>query len=240
MSYSTVPIKIDSSQRINYATTNAGQFRVPLQQAMQGTYALKQVLVPITNFNVSATDNVIPFFENGVAKTAALSIGYYTSATLKTAVVNALNTASGGFAIYTADVSSIPQRLTISSTQPFQLQFGTRSTNSIALTLGYLPADTDLATFQLAPNGINLSVIRSYNVSVNGEVGFTNNAGQSFTFLVPLTGQANQLCLYEPTLHFPQYLTISQPVSTLHIKVTDDNNNVLSLSADWHFVISRV
>ena len=234
-----MPLKLNSSQRINYASTNAGEFTIQLQTSIQGTYTLKQVYIPITNFNVSSVNNVIPFFENGLAKTAILPSGYYTSTTLISAVASSMTAASGGYATYTAAQSAIPLRLTITSTQNFQLLFASQPNQNASTLLGYLPINTVSATSQLAAHSIDLSTMLHYNISVNNEIGFVTNTGQSFTFLIPLTGQTNSLTLYEPTLHFPQTVTFRFPTTSLNIKVTDDNNNVVSLGNDWSFVLSK-
>jgi len=232
-------LKIDSAKRVNYATTTPAQFLVPLQQAIEGCYRLKQVAVPITAFNVSSENGTIPFFENGSAKTCVLTPGYYTAKDLIDALAAGLTTASGGFATYTAERSDIPHRLTITSTQLFQLQFGSRSTKNAAEVLGFVPIDTAFGLTQTASNGINLATVRNYNIIVNNETSLIDSTGRGCSFLVPLFGNANSMCLYEPTLHFPQHLTFNKPTSLLGISVVDDDGAVLGLSSDWHFILEK-
>lgn len=233
-------LKIDSVNRTNYATTNAGQFSIPLQQTISGKWSLKQAFVPVSNYNVSPTCNRIPFFENGTAKVAVLTPGYYTSVNdLMKEVALQMTSTSAGFATYTVTQSALPLRITISSTQAFSLQFGTDTVNSAAPILGYLPVNTAPATSQLATNISNLALIRSFNIAINNLTGFQDTKGASCSFIVPILGNTGSLTIYEPPQWYSQTIEFSHPLNVLNIKVSDDNNNALDLSADWYLILAQ-
>jgi hypothetical protein len=225
---------------MQYNTTNAGSFTLQTQRAMQGRYKLCAAYMPVTNYNVSGTNNRIPFFENGAAKVATLTPGYYTSSDLIAQVASQLTAASAGFATYSCVQSALPLRITISSTAPFSLQFGTDSVNSAATILGYLPVDTGTASSQTAPNMCNLASVRSFNIRLNNECQFNDVNGRGCTFVVPILGNSNSVSVYEPSIQFPQTVTFSPAVSVLNISVCDDNGIPLDLSADFYLILQSI
>src|SRR6185437_10578269 len=99
-------LKLDSAQRMNYTTTNAGSFNIVVQRPLEGSWRLCQAYVPVSQFNVSSTNNVINFEENAVSKTATLTPGYYYSNTLMAETAAKMTAASGGFATYTLTQSA--------------------------------------------------------------------------------------------------------------------------------------
>lgn len=232
-------IKLDSSQRMNYTTTNPGSFTLTMQRPLRGCWRLCQAYVPVSQFNVSSTNNVIYFYENNVSKTAVLTPGYYDNNSLLTEVATRLNAASGSFGTYNVSQSSPLLRITIGSTQPFALQFQTYTANSAANILGYLPLDTVLATSQLATNISNLASVRSYNISINNESGFLDSKGRMCSFVVPVMSNTGGLAIYEPSRVYPQFITFSQPTATLTIQVADDNGIPIALSCDWFMILGK-
>jgi len=232
-------LKIDSQQRMNYATTNPGSFNIVLQRPLEGSWRLCQAYVPVSQYNVNSTNNVINFFENNVSKTATLTQGYHDTNTLMAEVAAQMTAASGGFAIFTVTQSSLPLRITISSTQNFRLQFGSYKTNSAASIIGYLPVDTAIATSHLAANIANLVTQRSYNISINNESRFIDSTGRLCSFVVPVLSNSGGLAVYEPSIIFPQIITFTQPTSTLKIQVTDDTGNIIGLSCDFYLLLGK-
>ena len=237
---SNLYLKIDSSNRLNYATSNAGKFSIALQRPLEGCWRLCQAYIPVSNMNVSSNNNVIYFQENGQSKSATLTPGYYDTATLMAEVAAKMTAASGGYATYTVSQSALPLRLVITSTQQFKFMFGTL-TNSAAGILGFLPLDSpELANSHAAQNMSNLAIQRSFNISVNSESKFVDTVGRLCTFLVPVLGNTGSLALYEPTMMFQQLITFTQPVSSLNIKVCDDRENQLEMFADWYIILGKM
>ena len=234
-------LKLDSSHRLNYSTTNAGSFSIQLKQALLGRYNLCSVYIPATNFNISTTNNKIPFIENGISKVATLTPGYYATSDLLVAVAAQMTTTSGGYATYTCVQSALPMRITVTSTQLFSFSFGSVPLNSAAIILGFLPTDsTAAATSQVAPNMCNLATVRSFNIQMNSECKFSDVRGVSCAFLIPILGNTGSVSVYEPTDVFPQTICFTQPVSTLNITVSDDNGIPLNLSNEWYMVLNQM
>jgi hypothetical protein len=236
---SSLFLKLDSSHRINYASTNAGSFNIKLQRPMQGYYKLCSAYMPVTSYNISSTNNRIPFYENGAAKVAVLTPGYYASSDLIAQVATQMTAASSGFATYSATQSALPLRITVTSTQLFMFQFGSVPLNSCAAVLGYLPVDTPSATSQTATNMYNLATIRSFNIQLNSETQFTDVNGRGCTFVVPILGNSGSVSVYEPTKAFPQTVFFTSPTSQLTIQVSDDNGIPLNFSADFYLILKK-
>jgi hypothetical protein len=232
-------IKLDSSKRLNYAATNPGEFILPLSKPLSGTYSLKQVVIPLSYFNINATNNIIPFYENATAKTAVLTPGYYSDSDLLVQLASAMTATSAGFQTYTVTRSALPMRITIAGTQNFQLLFGSNTVNSAAEIIGFMPIDTPSATSQLAQNISNLSTLRSFSINLNMENGFSDSIGNASTFVIPILGVSGAINIYEPPLHFQQRVTCNSSTSNLRIKVTDDNANALGLCSDWYMILQK-
>jgi hypothetical protein len=233
-------IKLDSGKRINRSTTGPGEFILPLLTPLSGAYLLKQIVIPLSFFNVNQTNNLIYFYENGTAKTAELEPGYYDDATLLVQLKDALDYASGGFSTFTITRSQLPLRIMLSSTNNFQLTFGSNTVNSAAEILGFSPIDTQSFTFHMAANISNLSTLRSFSISVNNENGFSDSIGNACTFVIPILGISNSIQIYEPSLHYQQRITFNSSTTNLIIKVCDDNNATVSLFADWYMILEKL
>lgn len=221
-------IKLDSSKRINYSSTNPGEFILPLQTPLSGTYYLKQAVIGLSYFNINSTNNLIYFYENGANKTAVLTPGFYADSDLLVQLASAMNAASAGFSIFTVTRSQLPMRISIVSTNAFQLLFS-NTLNSASEVIGFLPVDTASSTSQVAQNISNLSTLRSFSITINNENGFNDSVGAACTFVVPVLGVSGAIICYEPTSHFPQRVTFNAATTTLKIKVRDDNGNTVQL-----------
>ena len=232
-------LKIDSSSRLNPASTSPGEFTIQLSSGLIGQYRLCQAYIPSSFFNINSTNNKLPFYEDGTAKLASLTAGYYDTATLLTEIATQLNAASASYATYTVTQSFLPLRITISSTQSFSLQFGTRPTESCASILGFSANDTASSTSAVATGICNLATVRSFAIQINNEIGFTDSSGHHCTFLVPITGNSGSLSLYEPPISFSQTVWFTSTTNTLNIRVCDDSGVTLGLTADWYLIIKK-
>ena len=234
-------VKIDSSNRLNRATTGSGQFYIPSmpQSLEKGLYKLKQVYIPNSSFNITTFNNRIPFFEAGVDKVGVLTPGFYTQSDLIAAIAASM-TAASGIGTYTVSLNVIPYRIVIASTVAFQLKFGSDLVNTASGVIGFVNTDTALSTVHTATNVSNLADPLSYNIVIRGaSSSFRNVNGNSFSFSIPITDNSFGITMYEPSAHFPQMIEFSSLVQTLDISVVDDKNNVIQLSTDWYMVLEH-
>jgi hypothetical protein len=203
---------------------------------------LKQIAVPITNYNVDVSNNQVYFTEKLIftRRTISLTPGYYTAADLITELQTQMNAISAGYATYTVSQPGLNQHLVISSTQIFQLRFGTNSLNSAASALGFKNVDTPLGTTTATADSVpNLSLPLSFNIGVNGMTGVRDSTGSNSTLVIPITDNSLSICVYECPAHFQQHLIFESPCKTLFITVKDDDGNFMNLTADWYFILEK-
>ncbi len=234
--------KIKSSPRVDAnssQTSTPGDFYLKLTKPISGRWVLKQVSICADFSNINSLNNSIPFFENGVNKTATLTPGYYSSLDITTALQTALNTASGGYNTYTCSFSNITQKLTVTSAvNPFQFKFASFPSKSAAL-LGFpVAVDTPLSLSVTAPSIVVPNSALAFNIKIDGCNSIIDSQGQSYTFDVPMNVNVSPMGWvdYEPSQSFRQCITFAQPERILHIRVCDDNGVPLDLQQNWSMI----
>jgi hypothetical protein len=236
-------LKLDSSARVNRDATTPGDFQVNLSSAIQGKWDLKSIFICADFPVINSTNNTIPFTESATQKTATVPAGYYTKTTLLTAIGTAMTTASGGTNTYTVTLDSVTQSVTITaSTVPFTLDWLSRSTNSMARLLGFAVTTNTASALTATGSGILvLNTVLSFNIAIEGVGTIVNAQGQLSTFYVPMTANVGTQgwIQYEPD-QFDQRITIPSPLSTLRIRVLDDNGRVLPIRQDWQMLIGKL
>lgn len=230
-------IKLCSADRISGTSSHNAVIEFP-SYTFTGSYELVEAFVPISYYNVNSRNNVIRLFDNGSAKTATITAGFYTSSTLTAAVKTALDAASGGFQTYTVSIDSTTMKLTVTAGAAFQFLFGTVSTSSAASVLGFSDSDTSAATSQTSDNIINLNPVLSFNINIEGEGDILTAAGNQQTFTVAITGNSQSYVQYTPD---PGAISVTfrTPKKTLRVKVQDDNGQLLDLNGADYYVLLR-
>ena len=232
--------KFDSALRDN-AADSPSNFQITLSTPLSGKYELKSCFICADFPNISSKNNTIPFTEGGTAKTATLTPGYYTNATIAAAVTTALNNASGGFNVFSATINSITQRLTITATQPFVLNWGTRPSNSIARCLGFAAVDTDNGVLIGGTTIVVIDTVLSFNIIIDGLGAIVNSKGMWSTFYVPMDQNSGtrSFVLFQPE-EFQQCIDVSQSKSQLRIRVVDDDGQQLDLQQNWQMILAKM
>ena len=233
-------LKIDSALRDN-TTDSPSNFQITLSHPITGKYELKSCFICADFPNISSKNNVIPFSENGIPKRAILAPGYYTNMTIAPAVQIALNNASGGFNAWGVAINPITQRMTISATQAFTLDFGTRPTDSIAFCLGYEAQNTTPNVLVEGTRITVLDTVLSFNIILDGLGSIVNSKGMWSSFYIPMdqnTG-TRSFILFQPE-EFQQCIDVVQSKSQLRIRVVDDNGQPLDLQQNWQMILSKM
>lgn len=233
-------IKLDSAQRINFSTTTASQFTLRANNVIfQGRYNLKSIFIPITFYNVNVYNNLVNFTDSKGAHTATITPGIYTTSTYIAALGIAMTSAGSG-SMYTVSINSNSSITIASSSSTFALTFGTNQTNSGATMMGYQLFDTVMSSSQQGTGMLNLSQIRSFNISINNINRVSSLNGNGYTLIVPVTGTTPNIMTYEPATNFEQFFYIDQPTQTLNISVYDDYHNLLQCSSDFYMILQPV
>lgn len=210
-----------------------------LSAPITGRWELKSVFICVDFPNINSSNNTIPFTENGVTKTAVLQPGYYDDVKLCEEVAKAMTNVSGGLNTYTASLNPITQKVTIqASNSPFTLDWGSRSSNSLAPILGFSSIDTPSSLSATGTRIVTLNPTLSFNITIDGVGEIQNVNGVVSAFYVPMDSELGPLDwhLFEPK-QFIQHVVFRVPTKTLRIRVVDDHGKLLDLQQDWQMVI---
>lgn len=232
--------KIDSSLR-DHLTDTPSNFQITLATPIMGRYELKSCFICADFPNISSKNNVIPFTENGISKRATLTPGYYTNMTIAPAVQTALNHASAGWNTWGVAINPITQRMTISATQTFTLDWGTRPTSSIATHLGYEAVDTAPSLLIGGTHIVVLDTALSFNIIIDGMGSIVNSKGMWSTFYIPIDQNVGtrSFTLFQPE-EFQQCIDVPQSKSQLRIRVVDDDGQPLDLQQNWQMILGKM
>lgn len=114
---------------------------------------IQNAMLPLTFYNINTSNNSI-IFDDGTLRLVTLTPGSYTSAQLISAMKVAMDAVS--ILVYTITLNTITQKITISSTVNFSIDF-TSQTSSLSKMLGFN---------QVIYSGVN-TYTGSKNVNVN-------------------------------------------------------------------------
>ena len=198
-------IKINLADRLNPTTTTPSQFTIGSNVPISGL-DLKAIYLPITYYNISTLNNAI-YFTDTVARVGLIAVGYYSSgSTFISAVLTAMNNASGGAGTYTCTLNALTKAITVSCNIPFAFTFS-QTISTAAELMGYKNANTIVATSQLATATLNLSTSLCYNISINNASGTTSLSSASTSFVIPALTTTPSEMYYEVPLNIPQRIT---------------------------------
>lgn len=234
-------IKIDSALRTNPLTTLPSDCTILSKDGLRaGRYQLKSCFLPITYYNVGATNNVIYFTDTTGAHVATITTGQYTLATVLPAIVTAINAVGNGTA--TVTVNSLTSRITIAYTELFSLTFGTNTANSAATMMGFANSNTASATSQTGTMIANMSTLKSYNFQISDcSPGVHTMNGNSYTFVIPALSLTPSIEYYEPPVQFPITIQLEKSTSSLKFAIYDDNHEIINnMSADWFMMLEKL
>lgn len=153
-----------------------------------------QVSIPYTWYTVMSgiNDKIYITVAGPTTYTATITEGSYTITSLIAEVETVINAAYTPDNSFSVSVSSLTNKITISHTgTSFILSFGTNTTASARILLGWNAADTASATSQVAPN--IYSLIHNNNLLVKSSrlsqyQGRTGNKVGTTILVVPVTG----------------------------------------------------
>lgn len=250
---SNTRIVIDSRSRSAASNSSSDclfQLSNPISLAGRRCVRLLSFVCYSTVYNVTARNNVIPFEENATVKQATVPAGFYTASSLATAVKTALDTASGGFATFTVTYSSTTGKVTIASTQSFELLFasGANSATSMFDVLGFTdasgvnPVDTAPGTSVTAPYIADLSAPSQFYLTLSEFDTHHHTTEQTyFTFVVPNTSALGSVSTFHYNANYDQTIAVPQNLThlrTFSVRVHDVRGRVLDLNnSEWTMVV---
>lgn len=233
-------VKIDTSERINSLSTTPSQCTIHSNSyTFQGRYSLAYCYIPVTFYNVNASNNIL-YFTDTAQRTAVIAVGFYDSVSILVAVAAAMNAASASSLYAVASKNSATKAVTIASTNPFVLNLS-NTANSIASILGFASLqDTASGMGFMSDSMANLAQIKTFNISINGLSSVVSMSGRiSYSFVIPITTATPSILSYEPNT-FIQTITFERPTKDITISVYDDNNNIIQLQEDFFIILKSI
>jgi hypothetical protein len=229
-----------ASQFRTTRTDNQNSFRVSFQEVIpKGRYRLREVYLPVQFYNVNSFNNKIYFFENAIDKTATLTSGYYDATTLGTVIKSVMDTASGGYNVYTVTYTASTQKFTITATNAFKFTFGTNITTSAGALLGF--QDTATATSQTSASVVDLSYTPMVRIQIQQfDHSIVDSNFAQTTFSIPVSVNTQQVMIWTPTSQTEQIGLLGQSSRSLDVRLYDVAMNLLpNNSIDWYFVLEH-
>lgn len=231
-------IKLDTSERINPLTTTPSQCKIHSSSyTFEGTYALAYAYIPVTFYNVNASNNLF-YFTDTDARVATITVGFYDSVSVLVALAAAMNTASTSTIYAVSSRNSATKCVTIaSSSNNFVLNLS-NTVNSIASLLGFTSLyDTMSSMGVISDTMANLAQVKSFNMNINGLSSVISLSGQSaYSFILPITVATPSILIHEPST-FIQTITFERPTRDILLTMYDDNHNVIQLQEDFFIVL---
>lgn len=142
---------------------------------------IQNAMIPLTFYNINTSNNAI-IFNDGTLRLVTILPGSYTSIQLASAIQVAMNAVS--ILVFTITINTITQRMTISSTANFSIDF-TSTTSSLSKMLGfnqviYSGVNTYTSSKNLNVNRIYSQInIYSDNISRHNEQTVSSNLQDS-------------------------------------------------------------
>jgi hypothetical protein len=225
---------------LNPKTTNPNNCVIVSNLIISGLYQLKSVMLPITNYNINSTNNSIYFNEsNSSLKTCIIPEGFYSSfSDVATALQTSMN--SSGTGTYTCTVSSLTNKLTISSTVDFKLLFGSNTVNSASTVLGFVGDSSSSLTSQTGDHIMNISINTNYNFVIeNTSSSITTLDGKTFSFSIPALSSTPNMVYWQVPLEMPIFIRFDG-TRNINVKIVDDDMKIIqNLNSDWYIVLDK-
>jgi hypothetical protein len=232
---------LDSRDRINPLVTESNNCTLRIDPAVGGfnKVELLSFNVPNIQFNVDSTNNLI-YFDDGAPLTATLTPGAYNYISLPVEVKAQLEAVSANTFTVTYDENTFKLNIGISA-GIFSLTFGTNTTNSAALILGFRAVDTVAASSQTSYNSINLSLPPYFYVH-SPELGIhvrSTKSGDFGTFIINTSGNSGDITQFNMFSNY-QLLEAFQhsSLSTVNVTLKNRGGTLLDVrGTEWSMIL---
>jgi hypothetical protein len=114
-------LQINSASRQEYTLTTPSNFKIPLDKKVAGSWELTYLNFQNTMYQINDNNKTFIYYDT-VLRTCTLPIGYYTSTTLCAQVVTSMNALTGP-GTYSIILNPVTNRMTLTSTGTFYLDF---------------------------------------------------------------------------------------------------------------------
>ena len=220
-------------------SSNARDNTYYLNEAIKGKYKLLSFCFTNNIFNVNDTNNKIPFNENGVDLVATLTNGYNDINDLKDNISSALNNVASGTLSVAVDTKT--NKFTIANGLAFYFTFGTNTSNSSRILLGFNESDGSNSIGQTSDNPSDLNTYKNVFIDIadnNKKEVFGVNYFNS-SLIVNGLGGFGEIFRYVDSDNFNQIIDFKNTKS-FEIKFHDDSNNTIDLNSEYCIILKKV
>lgn len=210
-----------SSQNKTSGETNS--FQVALKEGIKvREIELLSATIPVAQYNINSTNNTLRVYDGTNDETLTITPGFYTGATLASAISHTFALGS----VVSASYSTVTGKITISSGgATFQIKH-TNALSTASEVLGFDTAADDTGnTSYTADNLLGISLPYNIFIDIDGFTGVFD--GQTpHTFYVPITENAGSVQTFNRFTAFEQTVRLDSERTVYNLRVTlrtDDN-----------------
>lgn len=231
-------VLIRSKDRLSGTSSN---FRLNSYYPIHGQYRVHNVQIPRTNYNVNSNNNRIYFIDaDAVNYTGIITPGSYTSSTLTSAIVSAMEAVSSQ--TYTVTFSATTGKLTITpGAGTISMLFSTFTTNSARFLLGFNEENTTPGSSITSTNSVDLAFPSSVSIYINESLD-TNycifkETGSEYSVYVPFIQSYGSYT--DLNSNDIQQKIKLRTTKSLNIRILDHDNNEVDLNGvNWEFLLT--
>ena len=211
-----------------------------LDKKIEGRWRLLSFVSTNNIYNVNDNNNKIYWNENGGNLTTTLTNGCYNYTDFATHLSTQLNASASG--TITISFNENTRKLTISNdTHNFYFTFGTNTSNSARVLLGFNETDGTNSTSQTSTNPIDLNTYK--NIFINIKQNNNRNVeGIDFfntSFVINGTGTFGDTFRYINNDNFSQYVKFRN-IKQVEITIHDLNNNSITLNSEYQLILQKI
>ena len=219
---------------------SSSNFRLRLNQPIQGCYWLSHAMIPNSSFNVDQHNSTIAVEVDGEVRTATVLPGHHTSETLIARLESALRQQVDDDLRVQQVALTLRVRIYMLNGRMFRLRFQDLP-NSIAPVLGFPRADSVLAPQHEGTELLDLTHDQlTFNVVVSAPgvaFGITNSKGHHSSFQIANEENSLEYVSWNENQFFPQGILFRSPVRELRVQLVDADFRPVDLQgAEWHML----
>jgi hypothetical protein len=243
----TIPVVVNSLTRLTPLTSTSGNFNYSFSRGISriSSIIIDEIVIPFTFYTINSTNNVLKFDNN--TKTATITPGNYTTTTLSSALISAIDTAYGTTTtVVNYNISTF--KLTISRGTAFTLQAAIDNPlSTLATALGFRVSSTNAVT-ATSDSAINISGPNYININsaflskpIQSRTLYANNLYNNTLITVPSTvspGDIMTICDIDYELIYGYKLSIAT-TDVIDFSITDDVGNIIDLNGSNIYIGMR-
>ncbi len=226
-----------TNQAANYSLINMGGIGVGTYE-MLGYHSVNQM------YNVeTGVNNTIYFDQGGGLLTGVMVAGNYTTATMLTEIVRAMDAVGGGVTYGTSAHDAASNKYTITpSAATMGFLFLANTAASARRLLGKDAVDDVLGANQVSDNVLDQRLHSNIFITVaqEGNKHVTVNNGSEFSLIVPLDSAFGDAIHHRKQEHYQQTIVFSTNISIIDVQLFTQDGVALVNAPDYELLLRKL